>query len=62
MTDEQAPEEDAPDWVGMFDLAHGMPDEEFEEMGQGRFRCADCGEYYAPDGGDGHTDCPSPRP
>ena len=57
----QGMDDNQPRQVGTFDLAYGMSPEEFEEMDAGRFMCADCGEFYAPDGGDNHTDCPSPR-
>ena len=54
-------DDNEPRTVGMFDLTYGMSPDELDEADQGRYLCVDCGTFYAPDGEDGHTGCPTPR-
>lgn len=54
-------DDNEPRVVGMFDLTYGMSPDELDEADQGRYLCIDCGEFFAPDGEDGHTGCPTPR-
>ena len=53
-------EDDGPEWIGMWSPPD-LPPEELDELDQGRYFCVDCGNYYAPDGEEGHYGCPTPR-